>query len=131
MKIEQHGSMGYSQPPKAKGVYWAFMLLGSPTVFLAMLTARYALRDPACESTGVRVLMEIAGALTVLVPLLIVIAAWRHWRADRIEWPNDAPDTASRDRFLAVTSLTIALFGIAAALALWMPSLFLSACDTQ
>ena len=131
MKIEQRGSIGYSEPPKRKGVYWTAMLLGSPTAFLAMLTARYALRDPACENAGARLAMEAAGAITLLVPVVIAIAAWRHWKEDRTEWPNDAPDTASRDRFLAVTSLAIALFGIAAALALWAPSLFLSACDTQ
>ena len=131
MKVEQRGSLGYSEPPKRHGVYWGFMLLGSPTVFLMMLTARYALRDPACESVAVRIVMEIAGGLTLLVPVLIAVAAWRHWRDDHVEWPNDAPDPPSRDRFLAVTSLTIALFGIAAALALWLPSLFLSACDTQ
>ena len=75
--------------------------------------------------------LEAAGAIALAVPLYITVAAWHHWRAADVEWPNDAPDTPSRDRFLAVTALTIALFGIAAAIALWLPSLFLSACDTQ
>ena len=131
MKIEQRGSIGYSELPKPKGVYWTFMLLGSPAVFLVMLSVRYALRDPACESMVVRAVMELAGAISLLVSLLIVRSAWLHWKTDHLEWPGDAPDMRSRDRFLAVTAFTIALFGVATAVALWLPSLFLSACDTQ
>jgi hypothetical protein len=129
--IEKAHDVGFSTPPTRKGVFWTFMLLGGPSSFLVLQTARYALRDGACIYPGLRALMEVCGLAAVVIPTVISIIAWRRWRADRLEWPNDAPDAHSRDRFLAVVCLTLALFTIAAAVALWMPSAFLSPCESQ
>jgi hypothetical protein len=129
--IAQSHDMGYSTPATRKGFFWAFMLLGSPSTFLIMLSARYALRDPSCQYAGARIAFEASAFLTVAVSTLIAVLAWRHWRADHLEWSNDAPDPASRDRFLAIVCFTLALVGIAFSLALWAPTLFFAPCDTQ
>jgi hypothetical protein len=129
--IEKTHDTGYSELPSKNGVFWTFMLLGGPTSFLILQSARYAVRDGACLYGGLRIVMEVCGALAVAIPAVIAITAWRHWNRDGREWPNDAPDAASRDRFLAVVCLTVALFTIAAAIALWAPSAFLSPCQTQ
>ena len=128
--VQSH-DMGYSTPSTKRGWFWGFMLLGSPTVFLVMLTARYALRDPSCGFPGPRIALEVAAALSLLTSTTIAAVAWKKWRADRFEWSNDAPDPASRERFLAIVCFTLGLFGIACAIALWAPTLFLHVCDTQ
>jgi hypothetical protein len=127
----QSHDMGYSRLPTKKGVFWTVMFLGSPTTFLTMLTARYALRDPSCQYTGARIALELCAFVSVAVSGLIATLAWRHWRADHMEWPNDSAEPPARDRFMAVVCFTLALWGIACALALWAPSFFFNACDTQ
>jgi hypothetical protein len=133
MKVEpvQSHDVGFPRSPTRKGVFWGFMLLGSPTTFLLMLTARYALRDPACQYAGARIALEVSALVSLFVSALITVLSWRHWKRDRLEWSNDAPDPASRDRFLAIVCFTTALFGIVCALALWAPTFFIATCDTQ
>src|SRR3954470_11379386 len=109
----QSHDMGYSKPPTKKGVFWLVMFLGSPTMFLIMLTARYALRDPSCQYKGARIALELCGLAAVGVSSVITALAWRHWRRDKLEWPNDSAEPAARDRFLAVVCFTLALWGIA------------------
>jgi hypothetical protein len=128
---QQSHDMGFSKPPTKKGVFWTLMFLGSPTTFLAMLTARYALRDPSCQYAGARIALEVCALVSLGVSTLITVVAWRHWRGDHLEWPNDSAEPAARDRFMAVVCFTLALWGIACALALWAPSFFFNACDTQ
>lgn len=127
----QSHDVGYSRLPTKKGVFWTLMFLGSPTTFLAMLTARYALRDPSCQYSGARIALEVCAFISFAVSGLITWLAWRHWRGDHLEWPNDSAEPPARDRFMAVVCFTLALWGVACALALWAPSFFFNACDTQ
>jgi hypothetical protein len=128
--VQSHG-LGYSRPPTRKGVFWGFMLLGSPSAFLAMLTARYALRDPSCGYGGARIALEVCGALSLIVSVVIAVLSWKRWRAAHLEWPNDGAEPAARDRFIAVLCFALALFGIAASIMLWAPTFVMSVCDTQ
>ena len=113
-------------PPVRGSILGAFaLMMGGPFAFLTALNVRYALVGPACEIGAARVALE----LSTLIGLVAAAAAvWLGLRRLSIGSPEDLVDQLDQPRFIAAFGLLAGSLSLLAALALWLPSLFLSPC---
>ena len=103
------------------GPWWGLLVV--PTVFLAGLSAAYALVPLACR-TGAYALVHLApGAEFVVEVLGVVVSAWCVMRVRRA-----AASVPEERSFLATVSLATAILFLAATLVQWYVAAVLSPC---
>jgi uncharacterized membrane protein YhaH (DUF805 family) len=121
-----------------------FAVIAGPLVWTAHFLALYIFTAIACaqgffhdEVLGVRVVLLVGGAITVLAVALIVdgiVISWRRWRERGADGapaplpPHDSNDPSSSRRFIAYAGLLLS--GIALIATVWetLPILFYGSC---
>jgi hypothetical protein len=98
-----------------------------PLVFLALLTAAYALVPWACE-TQQHLPLHAISAVSLAVGLGGVFLAWRDWRAAGVEPPDDGGDKIVETRFLAVMGLMLSALVSLTIAALWFTHFMVPPC---
>jgi hypothetical protein len=121
-----------------------FAVIAGPLVWTGHFLALYIFTAIACaqgffhhEVLGLRILLLVGGALTVLAVLLILdgmLISWRRWRGRGADAPqplppHDSNDPESSRRFMAYAALLLS--GIALIATVWetLPILFYASCQ--
>ncbi|HEX8141009.1 MAG TPA: hypothetical protein VF553_00315 [Pyrinomonadaceae bacterium] len=105
---------------------WAGVLV-APLAFLSNLQVNYTLAQKLCPG-GPTSLLHLMTLLFLLIAALGAFVSWRNWGRAGREWPGEAEDKLTRNRFLATLGLMLSALSFLLIVAQWIPQFIFNPC---